>query len=135
MFWKKGEDFENLRMGGDEEAILLRKIKAKERNGLTEIRSQHLTLRVKVDFPYFGIISTNTLPLGDPDELIILAPLCIKHIKILTKIGQSNGCFRVKSLYQCLGINHQGLSRKYLHIQTDNNPMPDRQNNSRVTVS
>src|SRR3954462_565311 len=120
-------------MRRDEEAILLRKIKAKEkRNGLTEIRSQHLTLRVKVVFPSFGIINTNTLTLGDPDELIILAPLCIKHIKILTKIGQSNGCFQVKSLSQCLRINHQGLSRKYLHIQTDNNPMPDRQNNSRV---
>src|SRR3954469_4170990 len=102
-------------MGGDEEAILLRKIKAKERNGLTEKRSQHLTLRVKVVFPSLGIINTNTLTLGDPDELIILAPLFIKHIKIMTKIGQSNGCFRVKSLYQCLVINHQGLSRKYLH--------------------
>src|SRR3954465_11617476 len=119
-------------MGEDEEANLVHKIKAKERNGLTKLRSQHLTLRVKVVFPSFGIINTNTLTLGDPDELIILAPLCIKHIKILTKIGQSNGCFRVKSLSQCLGINHQGFSRKYLHIQTNNNPMPDRQNNHRV---
>src|SRR4051812_911389 len=43
-FWEKGEDFENLRRGGDEEANLVHKIKAKERNSLTEIRSQHLTL-------------------------------------------------------------------------------------------
>src|SRR3954468_17237753 len=102
-------------MGGDEEANLVHKIKAKERNGLTKLRSQHLTLRAKVVYPSFGIINTNTLTLGDPDELIVLAPLCIKHIKVLTKIGQSNGCFWVKSLSQCLGINHQGLSRKYLH--------------------
>src|SRR3954467_5704462 len=96
-------------MGGDEEANLVHKIKAKERNGLTKLRSQHLTLRAKVVFPSFGFINTNTLTLGDPNELIVLAPLCIKHVKILTKIGQSNGCFWVKSLYQCLGINHQGF--------------------------
>src|SRR3954464_5318469 len=121
-------------MGGDEEAILVHKIKAKERNGLTKLRSQHLTLRVKVIFPSFEFINTNTLTLGDPDELIVLAPLCIKHIKVLTKIGQSNGCFWVKSLYQCLGINHQGLSRKYLHIKTYSSTMPDRQNNHRVII-
>src|SRR4051812_28772928 len=99
-------------MGGDEEANLMHKIKAKERNGLTKLRSQHLTLRAKVVFPSFGFINTNTLTLGDPDELIVLAPLRIKHIKVLTKIGQSNGCFRVKSLFQCLGINHQGLLKE-----------------------
>src|SRR3954471_18909550 len=97
--------------------FLLRKIKAKERNGLTEERSQHLTFMSQGRFPILWTYQyqTNILSLGNPDELIVLAPLCIKRIKILTKIGQSNGCFWVKSLSQCLGIYHQGLSRKYLH--------------------